>query len=213
MLELAAKSLLSYLLGALMGSLVIGWLRGGIDIREMGSGNAGGTNALRTQGVLFALGVVIIDVAKGWIAARFLPLAVLPGVPLDPTLERTWLAAACALSVVIGHIYPVWFDFRGGKGGATLVGATLGIEPSAIFPALAVWLIVAMLTGFVGLSTICGALTLAVTVAFFLEPHRDAYTALFIATAVLVTFAHRDNIERMLAGTESRARRLWLFGR
>jgi glycerol-3-phosphate acyltransferase PlsY len=213
MLELAAKSLLSYLLGALMGSLVIGWLRGGVDIRQMGSGNAGGTNALRTQGALFALGVVIIDVGKGWIATRVLPLAVLPWVPLDPTLERTWLSAACALSVVIGHIYPVWFDFRGGKGGATLVGATLGIQPNLILPALAVWLIVAMLTGFVGLSTICGALALAVTASFILGPRSAALTALFIATAVLITYAHRDNIQRMLAGTENRARRLWLFGR
>jgi glycerol-3-phosphate acyltransferase PlsY len=213
MLELGAKLLLSYLLGALLGSLLIGRLRGGVDIREMGSGNAGGTNALRTQGVLFALGVVIIDVGKGWVATRWLPLATIPGVPSDPVLDREWLTAGCALAVVIGHIYPVWFDFRGGKGGATVMGATLGIEPTLILPALAVWLIVAMLTGFVGLSTVCAAAALAVAAALLLEPASAAFTVLYVATAALILYAHRDNVRRMLAGTESRARRLWLFGR
>jgi len=213
MLELGAKLLLSYLLGALLGSLLVGRLRGGVDIREMGSGNAGGTNALRTQGVLFALGVVIIDVGKGWVATRWLPLATIPGVPSDPALDREWLTAGCALAVVIGHIYPVWFDFRGGKGGATIMGATLGIEPTLILPALAVWLIVAMLTGFVGLSTICAAAALAVAAALLLEPPSAAFTVLYAATTALIVYAHRDNVRRMLAGTESRARRLWLFGR
>lgn len=213
MLELGAKLLLSYLLGALLGSLLVGRLRGGVDIREMGSGNAGGTNALRTQGFLFALGVVVIDVGKGWVATRWLPLATIPGVPPDAALDREWLTAGCALAVVIGHIYPVWFDFRGGKGGATVMGATLGIEPTLILPALAVWLIVAMLTGFVGLSTICAAATLAVATALLLEPPSVAFTVLYVSTAALIAYAHRDNVRRMLAGTESRARRLWLFGR
>jgi glycerol-3-phosphate acyltransferase PlsY len=213
MLELGVKSLLAYLLGALLGSLVIGWLRGGVDIREMGSGNAGGTNALRTQGVLFALGVVIIDVGKGWVATRWLPLTAIPGVPTDPGLERAWLTAACALAVVIGHVYPVWFDFRGGKGGATLIGATLGIEPKLILPALAVWLVVVLLTGFVGLGTICAAVALAIAAAVMLQPPSMAFMVLYVATALLIAYAHRDNVRRMLAGTENRARRLWLFGR
>jgi acyl phosphate:glycerol-3-phosphate acyltransferase len=213
MLELAAKSLLAYLLGAVIGSLVIGRWRGGVDIRLMGSGNAGGTNALRTQGAMFAVGVIVIDVAKGWFATRWLPAVTLPGVPLDPSLERAWLASACGLSAVIGHIYPVWYDFRGGKGGATLVGVTLGIEPGMILPALAVWLVVVVLTGFVGLGTICAAIALALTAAWLLEPSSLATTTLFAATAALIIYAHRDNVARMLAGTEQRARRLWLFRR
>lgn len=213
MLELAAKSLLAYLLGALLGSLIVGRLRGGVDIRKLGSGNAGGTNALRTQGVLFALGVILIDVGKGWVATRLLPQAVLPGVPVDPSLDRAWLTAGCALAVVLGHVYPVWFEFRGGKGGATIIGATLGIEPMLILPAVAVWLVIAMLTGFVGFSTICAAIALAATAAWLLDPPSAALTTLYIATACLIGYAHRDNLRRMLAGTESRARRLWLFGR
>jgi len=212
MLELAAKSLLAYLLGSLLGSLVIGWLRGGIDIRSQGSGNAGGTNALRTQGALFAIGVVIIDVGKGWLATR-LALVALPGLAIDPSLDRAWLTAACAFSVVLGHIYPVWFDFRGGKGGATLVGATLGLEPKLLLPVIAVWLIIVMCTGFVGLATVCAAVALAAAAVWLLQPPSLALTALFLATALLIAYAHRDNLRRMLAGTENRARRLWLFGR
>jgi len=212
MLELAAKSLLAYLLGSLLGSLIVGWLRGGIDIRALGSGNAGGTNALRTQGILFAIGVVLIDVGKGWLATR-LALVSLPGLPTDPELDRTWLTAACVFSVVLGHIYPAWFDFRGGKGGATLVGATLGLEPKLILPVLAVWLIIVMCTGFVGLATVCAALALAAAAAWLLQPPSLALMTLFFATALLIAYAHRDNLRRMLAGTENRARRLWLFGR
>jgi glycerol-3-phosphate acyltransferase PlsY len=212
MLELAAKSLLAYLLGAAMGSLLIGRLRG-VDIRQMGSGNAGGTNALRTQGAVFALGVVVVDVAKGWLAARWLPHASLPGVPIDAAVDRQWLIGACAMCAVIGHIYPVWYEFRGGKGGATLVGAALGIDPKLILPALGVWLVVVLLTGFVGMGTICAAIALAGAAALLMEPSSSAFTALFAAAAVLIAYAHRDNVTRMLAGTEDRARRLWLFGR
>jgi len=212
MLELAVKSLIACLLGAVMGSLVLGRFRG-VDIRELGSGNAGGTNALRTQGVAFALGVVIIDIGKGWLAARWLPQALLPGVPLDASLDRQWLTGACALGVIVGHVYPVWYEFRGGKGGATLVGAALGIDWVLLIPALAVWLLLVVLTGFVSLGTIAAAIALAVATWFVLEPPSIALTAAFTAAAALIAYAHRDNVARMLAGNESRARRLWLFGR
>ncbi len=213
MLELATKSLLAYLLGAIMGSLVIGRLRGGVDIRRMGSGNAGGTNALRTQGALFALGVIVIDVLKGWFAARWLPQLSLPGLPIDPLLDRVWLTGACGLSAILGHIYPVWYEFRGGKGAATLVGATLGTEPQLLLAALGVWLVIVVLTGFVGLATIAAALALALTAVFLLNANSLALSAFFGVTAVLIIYAHRDNLARMLSGTENRARRLWLFGR
>ena len=96
MLELGVKFLISYFIGSLMGAMIIGKLRGGVDIREMGSGNAGGTNALRTQGALFALGVVIIDIGKGVIGAGVVPDLAVPFVAEDPTLSRTWLTICCA---------------------------------------------------------------------------------------------------------------------
>src|SRR5580692_11002834 len=98
MLELGLKSLLAYLLGTLLGSLILGRLRG-VDIRRMGSGNAGATNALRTQGKAFGLAVLIIDVLKGVAAVAWLPSAVLPGIAPDPALPREWLTLACAAAV------------------------------------------------------------------------------------------------------------------
>ena len=129
MLELGLKVLLSYLVGSLTGALIVGKLAGGIDIRTQGSGNAGGTNALRTQGKWFALRVILIDIGKGFLPPWLFPVLVLPGVPLDPELSRTWLMLACAGASVIGHCYPVWFGFAGGKGAATAIGALLGIAP------------------------------------------------------------------------------------
>ena len=104
MLELGLKFLICYFIGSIMGSMVVGRLRGGVDIRTMGSGNAGGTNALRTQGFVFALGVVIVDVGKGALATGLIPQLSVPGVPADPAVSRDWLIIACAAASVIGYI-------------------------------------------------------------------------------------------------------------
>ena len=209
MLELGLKTLIAYLLGAVLGSLVMGSLRG-VDIREQGSGNAGGTNALRTQGWKFALGVVVIDVGKALIAVGWLPGAVLPLVGIDPVVDRTWLTVACAAAVVVGHVYPVWYEFRGGKGAATLIGAVAVISPLALVPVIAVWLATVMLTGFVGLGTMLGTATLPVYFALT-EPRSAPLVVFGLAMAAFVAYTHRANIERMRAGNENRARRLWLL--
>jgi len=96
MLELGVKFLISYFIGSLMGAMIVGKLRGGVDIRTMGSGNAGGTNALRTQGFLFAAAVVVVDVGKGIVAAGLVPGLDIPLVPEDPAVSRTWLTLSCA---------------------------------------------------------------------------------------------------------------------
>ena len=115
--------LAAYLLGSINGSLLLGRLRG-IDIRTQGSGNAGGTNALRTQGKVFALGVVLIDIGKAYVAAGWLPqwLPDFGGVS-----GSRWLDMACAFAAIVGHVYPVFHGFRGGKGGATVLGALLAL--------------------------------------------------------------------------------------
>src|ERR1700676_2911396 len=138
MLELGVEMLIAYQLGTLLGSLILGRLRG-IDIRSMGSGNAGATNALRTQGKLFGILVLIIDIAKGMVAVWWLPTAVLPAVGIDPALPREWLTLACGLAVIVGHVYPVWFSFRGGKGVATMLGVVGGLDPRLLLPLIAVW--------------------------------------------------------------------------
>lgn len=211
MLELGCKSLLAYLLGSLIGSLIVGRLRGGVDIRTLGSGNAGGTNALRTQGAGFAAWVMLIDIGKGWLATAVLPGITLPGIGIDSTLARDWLTVACACGAVLGHVYPVWHGFRGGKGAATLIGVAIGIEPMALGLLLGVWLLVVILTGFVGLGTMVAVAAFPVYLTFAHQAPSAAYLSFGVAMTIFVCYTHRSNIERMFAGTESRARRLWLL--
>jgi glycerol-3-phosphate acyltransferase PlsY len=207
LLDFCLKTLLAYLLGSLLGSLIVGKLRGGVDIRTLGSGNAGGTNALRTQGPWFALCVMIIDVGKGWLAA-----ALLPNLPLGLTPDANlaaWLPIACASAVVVGHVYPIWFGFRGGKGAATLIGVVLGLHIFAAVPTMIVWLCVLVLTGYVGLATMLAAIAFPIYAYWSL--HSDTLILFGIAMALFVVFTHRGNISRMRAGTENRANRIWLL--
>ena len=208
MLELGLKTLLAYLLGSVVGALVVGHIRG-VDIRTMGSGNAGGTNALRTQGLGFAAATVVIDVGKGWLAAGWLPAIGLPIAADAWRFAPEWIAASCAVAAIAGHIYPLWHDFRGGKGGATLAGALLALSPLMLCIAVAAWLGIVVLLGFVGLATVAAAG--AVPVAAALAPAPPSLLAFGVAAAGLVTFAHRGNLARIRAGTEPHADALWLF--
>ncbi len=213
MLELGTKFLISYFIGSLMGALIMGRLRGGVDIRGMGSGNAGGTNALRTQGAVFALGVVIIDIAKGYVAAAIVPGLELPFVAQDPAISRTWLTICCAAAAVLGHVWPIYHGFQGGKGAATFIGTLLAIAPILILPLLGVWAVVVSLTGFVGLATMSAATALPIWIAAMRLPDDQP---LFIYTAViagLIIYWHRSNIARMRAGSENRNSKMMLFSR
>lgn len=213
MLELGIKVLLSYLAGALNGALIVGRLAGGIDIRKLGSGNAGGTNALRTQGKWFAFRVMVIDVGKGYLPPWLLPGLALPGVPLDPDIPRAVLALACAGGAVIGHCYPVWFDFKGGKGAATAIGALLAIGPALTLPALAVWLLVVTTTGYVGLGTMLAAGVLPLWVAATGLTGRVPLFWFLAALALFIVYTHRENIRRLREGRENRLERAMLWRR
>lgn len=210
MLELGVKTLLAYLLGALIGSLIVGRLRGGVDIRTMGSGNAGGTNALRTQGAWFAFWVMLIDIGKGWVATALLPALNLPLIGIDASVDRAWLAVACATAVVAGHVYPVWYGFRGGKGAATLVGVLAGLHPAAVVPVLIVWLLTVMASGFVGLATLLAVASFPIYLVVTANP-SSALLTFGCAMVPFVCYTHRGNIARMREGSENRVRRLWLF--
>jgi glycerol-3-phosphate acyltransferase PlsY len=207
MLELGVKTLLAYLVGGLLGSLLLGRLRG-VDIRQMGSGNAGATNALRTQGKLFGFAVLAIDAGKGVFAVLCLPGLSWP--PADPALSREWLTVACALGVIVGHVYPVFFSFRGGKGVATMIGAAGALEPRLLLPVAIAWLAVLVLTGYVGLaSMLAGAALVGFVCAA--EPGNVPLLTFCAITLLLVIFTHRANIARMASGREHRVQRLWLF--
>jgi glycerol-3-phosphate acyltransferase PlsY len=209
MLELGVKLLVAYLLGTLLGSLILGRLRG-VDIRSMGSGNAGATNALRTQGKLFGFLVLLIDVAKGVFAVWWLPAAALPAVGIDPGLPREWLTLACGFAVIVGHVYPVWFSFRGGKGAATVAGVVAAVDLRLLLPLLGSWFVVLLLTGYVGLATMLSGVALVIAV-YVLEPDNVPLLSFCALVTLFVVYTHRGNIARMRAGQENRVRRLWLF--
>lgn len=213
MLELGVKFLISYFIGSVMGAMVVGKLRGGVDIRTMGSGNAGGTNALRTQGLVFAIAVVVIDIGKGIIGAGLVPELELPFVARDPEISRTWLALCCSTAAILGHVWPIYHRFRGGKGAATFIGTLLVVAPTLILPLLFVWSIVLILSGFVGLATMSAAVSLPLWIALTRLP---ADQPLFIYCAVIAGFIiywHRSNLQRMRAGIENRNNRVMLFSR
>lgn len=204
----ALECLVAYLLGSVSGSLIVGRARG-VDIRTLGSGNAGGTNALRTQGWRFALAVVAIDIGKGALAAE---LAYLPphAVQLTPPAQALAFGLACA----IGHIWPLFFGFRGGKGAAVLIGAVAVALPHLLLPLFLLWLLVLGFTGYVGLATILAAVAFPLLV-YWLAPRAGAMTiiALACAFAVLILFAHRANLARLLVGRENRFERARFLAR
>lgn len=211
MTALLVKMLLSYLLGSVSGSMVMGRFRQ-VDIRESGSGNAGGTNAFRTQGFKFALGVVFIDIGKGALATWLLPLLSLPVLGDSVSLDIQMMV--CGFAAVVGHCFPLWYGFNGGKGAATAVGALLVIQPLVIIPMVLVWLLVLVLTGWVGLATILAAISLVPSFAWF-DP-SGANLLFSTLLALFIIFTHRSNIRKLMNGTESRFERIrvvnW-FGR
>ena len=206
MTGLALSLLTAYLLGSLSGSLLLGRLRG-VDIRAQGSGNAGGTNAFRTQGWRFALGVVVIDIGKGaltaWFACRLLAN--------QPELLQIGPLAA-ALAVVCGHVWPVFHGFRGGKGAATLVGGLLVLWPWSLPWLLGAWALVLAATGYVGLSTVIAGAVL-VPVAAADGPWQSPRMLFALIVALLLAFTHRSNLARLRAGNEFRFERARVFHR
>jgi len=206
------KILISYLLGSISGSLVLGKLKG-VDIRTMGSGNAGGTNAFRTQGFLFALGVVLIDILKGYIAAGYvarldLPLG-LSGFSIAPGLVST----LCGTAAIIGHVYPVFYGFKGGKGAGAAIGMILAIFPLAVVPAVVIWLFTLFLTGYVGLGTMLAAASIPVF-SYWSTWCTNSYFITFSGLlAAFIVYTHRSNIQRMLQGNENRFEKAMILRR
>ena len=204
MIELGLKVTLAYLVGAVLGSLLVGFLYGGIDIRKQGSGNAGGTNALRTQGKIFALWVMVIDIGKGILAAAVIPPLEITGVGIDASVDRSLVLYSVGFAAILGHVFPVWFGYRGGKGGATAAGLLCYLAPAAALPVIGTWLLIVFATGYVGLATISAGLIAVLFLGLTALPEQSGLFVFACATAALLVFAHRGNIRRMLDGTESR---------
>ena len=112
---------------------------------------------------------------------------------------------------MVGHVYPVWYGFRGGKGAATLVGVLAGLHPAALLPVLAVWLATLMVSGFVSLSTMLAAAAFPIYLLFAFDPPSSTLLTFACGMLLFVCYTHRTNIDRIRSGTENRAQRLWLF--
>ena len=196
------RIILSYLIGSISGSMVIGKFKK-VDIREMGSGNAGGTNAFRTQGALFALGVIIIDIFKGFAATYYI------GMGFG---DVSSLSLTCGFASVIGHIYPIYHQFKGGKGAGTLIGVLLALPLSGIvIPTLIlIWLVILVVTGYVGLGTIITGISFPLYLYLF--SNQASELMIFgILCSILIIFTHRSNIIRMYRGEENQFEKIMIL--
>ena len=213
MLELAIKFLGAYLIGNIMGGQVVGRLQGGVDLRKLGSGNVGATNALRTQGKFFALSVLLIDVFKGVCAVLFVPAMVWEWAGAA-NWPREWMAYLCGVAVTLGHCYPFFYRFRGGKGVATLAGVFGALLTPALPWLLGVFVFIVMLTGYASLGTLVASVTAFIYVT--LMDARGTFSAaevFTLAMCVLIFWKHRENIVRLWRGKESRFEKARVLGR
>lgn len=213
MIEALVKFLAAYLLGNIMGGQLIGWLRGGVDLRKLGSGNVGATNALRTQGPAFALAVLLIDVIKGVTAVLLIPAIHWPWLA-PVVLPQQWIAYLCGLGVALGHCFPPLLGFHGGKGVAALAGVFGALMPAAFGAMLVGFILTVVLTGYASLATLVGAFVVVAWTAAFEPGGLDSATGAFVLLmSLLVSFKHRQNLQRLWNGTESRFEKARLIHR
>jgi glycerol-3-phosphate acyltransferase PlsY len=193
--------LLAYLIGSVPTAVWVSRYFFGIDIREYGSGNAGATNTFRVLGSKWGTMVMVADVLKGVIATS---LYILVPYYLHSEWDRTNFMVGLGLAAVVGHIFPIWADFRGGKGVATLFGMILAIQPLVAVCCVGVFLLVLYLTRFVSLSSILASIAFAVMILFIFNEKVPLYRVFAIAVALLVILTHQKNISRLLRGSESK---------
>ena len=194
--------MLAVIIAYLIGSIPFGYLivraKGGGDVRETGSGGTGATNVSRRAGKAAGIVTLLLDALKGFIAIQ-IAYVLLNGV--EPTLA-SWFVSAAAVAALLGHVFPVWLAFRGGKGVATGVGVFLALAPVAVLIAAVVFVVVVFLTKYVSLGSMAAAVTIPVYV--WLREPAPALLIVAVVGALLIVFAHRGNIARLLSGTESR---------
>lgn len=195
--------LVSYLYGSIPTAIWIGKAFYGIDVREYGSGNAGATNTFRILGKKAGIPVLIIDILKGFTATN---LVYFVGNYIPGSVPFANLQLVLGVTAVIGHIFPIFAGFRGGKGIATLFGMILAVHPEASLISCAVFVIVLLLTQYVSLSSMVASFMFPVNIILFFNDSTTKTQLLFaISVCILVMFTHQKNIERLLKGKESKA--------
>jgi len=193
--------LLSYFIGSIPTSVWVSKYFFEIDIRDYGSGNAGATNTYRILGKKWGTFVMIVDMLKGVIGTSlwiFLPYY------LNHELQRTNFMIGLGLAAVLGHIFPIWAEFKGGKGVATLFGMAVAIQPLVALCCVGVFLLVLYLTRFVSLSSILAGVSFMVFILFIFNEHETLYRIFAVLVALMIVLTHQKNITRILKGTENR---------
>jgi glycerol-3-phosphate acyltransferase PlsY len=193
--------LFAYLIGSIPTALIVSRYFFGIDIREYGSGNMGATNTFRVLGSKFGTIVMAGDILKGILAValyNFIPYY------LTNEIDRTNLMIGLGLAAVVGHIYPIWAQFRGGKGVATLFGMLLAMQPVVAVSCVGVFLLVLFLTRYVSLSSILAGVALPICVLWVYNEQEIFYRVFAVGVAALVVLTHQKNISRLFKGSENR---------
>ncbi len=197
MLNLIIAVILSYIIGAIPFSYILGRTLRGIDIRKHGSGNAGATNLMRAAGRVPGVIALLLDALKGTFAVIVIAgVFYMPSAQLDPPLFKIILG----LSAVCGHIWTIFLGFKGGKGVATAIGVFMGLAPLAMLSGLCAWGISAFCFRYVSLSSIIMSISLPVFMLIFREPNE--YICLSVILGLFIIFKHRTNISRLIKGTE-----------
>src|ERR1700761_3316435 len=193
--------ILAYLIGSIPTAIWVSRAWFGIDIREYGSGNAGATNTFRVLGSRWGTFVMSVDIIKGVVATS---LYILLPYYLHEEADRTNFMVGLGLAAVVGHIFPIWAEFRGGKGVATLFGMVLAMQPAVAVCCVGVFLLVLYFTRFISLSSILASVAFAVFILFIFNEKETLYRGFAIAVALLVVLTHQKNITRLLRGSENK---------
>jgi glycerol-3-phosphate acyltransferase PlsY len=193
--------ILAYLIGSIPTAVWVSRYFFDIDIRDYGSGNAGATNVFRVLGPKWGTWVMIADMMKGFIAVK---LALLLPQYTDSEMQLQNLQLGLGMAAVLGHIFPIWAGFKGGKGVATLFGIVLGISPWTAISCVGIFGLVLYLTRFVSLSSILASLAFPIFILVIFNVDNPTYRIFAVAIALLVLLTHQKNIGRLLKGVESK---------
>ncbi|TAE16739.1 MAG: glycerol-3-phosphate 1-O-acyltransferase [Bacteroidetes bacterium] len=192
---------LAYLIGSVPTSVWVSKSFFGIDIRDYGSGNAGATNTYRVLGKKWGTFVMAVDMLKGVLATS---LYILLPYYLTDEWDRTNFMVGLGLASIVGHIFPIWAGFKGGKGVATLFGMAIAIQPLVALCCVGVFLLVLFLTRFVSLSSILAGIAFAVFILFIFNEKEPLYRIFAVLVALMITLTHQKNINRIIKGTEAK---------
>ena len=198
-IAICIEILAAYLLGSVPSAVWVGKMLYGVDVRQHGSGNAGATNVIRVLGYKAGIPVLLFDVFKGWMAVRIGMLFSVAGISAS---VQPYLLIALGMAAVLGHVFPVFAGFRGGKGVGTLAGVGLALYPWALLMVLGVFIAVLAVTRYVSLSSIFAALVFPLAVWFLTGVRHPGLVGLSLVVAVFIPVTHRRNIRRLLRGEE-----------